>query len=267
MASARDWILVMYGRFLRRGSGWVSVGQLIELLDPLGCDAPSTRTAVSRMKRSGMIEPVDQGGVAGYRLTSDGEAFFSDGDRRVVERLESDGRWILASFSVPESKRRVRYQIRSRLIDLGFGQESSGLLIAPAGLGGEAERALRRDGLDGWVSLWIAEFGSLGSIADVVARSWDTAAIRARYEHFIESAAIAVAHPSTAERDGFVQYVQLWNEWRELAYLDPGLPVEALASDWPQPEAARLLEQVEVEFGPLAERHVATVTGAKANAR
>lgn len=260
MVSARDWILVLFGRFIRARGGWVSVRQLVEMLDALGSDAASTRTAVSRMKRSGFIAAETRDTLAGYRLTEDGEVFFADGDRRVVERSVPDGRWVLASFSVPESQRKVRYQIRTRLTDLGFGQESAGLLLAPAGLTAEAERTLRRAQLDSWVSLWVADFGSLGDISEVVSRTWDLDRLGSGYALYVSNASDALERSHGDDADVFVQYMRLNNAWRELRYLDPGLPADACGDRWPQPRAADLAEEVERRLRPAADRHYDAVT-------
>lgn len=255
MVSARDWTLVLFGRFVRAGGGWISVRQLIDLNEPLGADAASTRTAVSRMKRAGFVRSELRDGVAGYRLTDIGEAFFADGDRRIVERAAPDDRWVLASFSVPESQRSIRYKIRSRLVELGFGQMSAGLLIAPAGLHAEAERTLRREELAEWVLLWVAEFGALGAISTVVEQSWDTSLLRGRYDTYVARATEALGLTETDDANGFVRYMQLNNEWRELRYLDPGLPAAVIGQDWPQPEAADLADAVEAQLHPAANRH------------
>ncbi len=261
MASARDWVVVLFGLFIRRNSGWVSIAQLIELLEPLGADAASTRTAVSRLKRDGLIEACGRDGIAGYLLTADGEGFFADGDQRVLERSESDGRWVLASFSVPESKRAIRYKIRARLIELGFGQLSSGLLIAPAGLSSEAERTLRRNGLEQWVALWNAEFGALGDIGDVISNSWDIDDLRERYKSFISEAGAALNRGVTSESVAYQSYLHLVNEWRELAYLDPGLMSAVMGADWPQPQARELFDEVVIELGAAAEQFFRSVSG------
>lgn len=255
MASARDWILVLFGRFIRERYGWISSRHLVELLEPLGADAASTRTAISRMKRSGFVESRERDGLAGYQLTDAGERFFADGDQRVLARAPGDGRWVLASFSVPESKRSIRYRVRARLLDLGFGQESSGLLIAPSGLCGEAERALRRERLDEWVSLWVADFGALGSITEVVERSWDLEALRARYASYIQASMASLERGASDQQEAFALYVQRINDWRELSYLDPGLPALALPVDWPGPVAQELFETVERRLRPAADAH------------
>lgn len=254
MATARDWILVLFGRFIRVRGGWVPVRLLTQLLEPLGVDSPSVRTAISRMKRADFVEPAERLGVAGYQLTREGEAFFTDGDRRVLERRFDEEGWVLASFSVPEAERTVRYKIRARLTDLGFGQESAGLLVAPAGLAAEAERSLRREGLDAWVSLWMADFGSLGSLSDVVARSWDLPSLAAAYEGYIDHAAGALRSGWDDDDDAFVRYLPLVNDWRALQYLDPGLPAHALPLAWPQPEALALFDEIETKLFPAARR-------------
>jgi len=201
MPSARDWILVLYGCFVRtperqarrgtdpKAGGWVAAAHLVALLESLDTDAASTRTALHRMKRAGFLAAESRDGAAGYRLTAAGQEFFADGDRRVLERETGErgdeGSWVLASFSVPESQRRMRYRIRARLLDLGFGQESAGLLIAPVGLLAEAERVLEREGFDERVSLWVGRYGGPGDLAEVIRRAWDVDGLSRRYDTYL----------------------------------------------------------------------------------
>ncbi len=208
------------------------------------------------MKRRGFLASEDRDGIPGYSLTPEGETFFSDGDQRVLEQTTSDGRWVLASFSVPEARRSDRYKIRAVLTDLGFGQESAGLMIAPSGLAGEAERALVRDGLENWVSLWVADFGALGDVRSVIERAWDLQTMRAAIDQYTTAAEASLATASGSDSDGFVSYMHATNGWRELSYINPGLPTESLPDDWPQDRAQRLFDRVESELLPIAQRHV-----------
>ena len=79
-----------------------------------------------------------------------------DGDARIFGRRraeESDG-WLLVVFSVPESERDKRHQLRSQLTRLGFGTVAPGVWVAPGHLADEAAEVLARRGLAGYVDLF-----------------------------------------------------------------------------------------------------------------
>ena len=65
-----------------------------------------------------------------------------DGDARIFgrrARRRSDG-WLLVVFSVPETERDKRHQLRSPLTRLGFGTVAPGVWVAPGHLADEAAR-------------------------------------------------------------------------------------------------------------------------------
>ena len=65
----RDWILDIYGSFVREFGGWIAVADLLELLESLDVSGPSARSALSRMKTQGELESESAGTSRGYRLT------------------------------------------------------------------------------------------------------------------------------------------------------------------------------------------------------
>ena len=68
----RDRVLNVYGSFVRDDDGWIAAGDLITLMGELGVNSQAVRSAVSRMKHSGLLvaERVDR--RAGYALSARG---------------------------------------------------------------------------------------------------------------------------------------------------------------------------------------------------
>lgn len=119
----RALIVTVYGLYAREVGGWMSVASVIKLLARCGVDAPSVRSAIFRLKRRGLLAAAKVDGTAGYALTEEAYQILREGDRRIFERRQatsSEG-WLLAIFSVPETERDKRHQLRSRLSWLGFG--------------------------------------------------------------------------------------------------------------------------------------------------
>ena len=63
-ARPRHLIVTVYGLYARSDGGWLSVAALIRLLAELGVDEPAVRSAISRLKRRGILEARRQAGSA-----------------------------------------------------------------------------------------------------------------------------------------------------------------------------------------------------------
>ena len=121
-ARPRHLIVTVYGLYARSGGGWLSIAALIRLLAELGVDEPAVRSAISRLKRRGILEARRQEGSAGYQLSAEACAILREGDARIFRRRRAalaDG-WLLAVFSVPEAERHRRHVLRSELAS-GWG--------------------------------------------------------------------------------------------------------------------------------------------------
>lgn len=256
MSSARDLTLTLYGRFLRERGSWIAISQLVRLLEPLGVDPASTRSAISRLKRDGLVEADERSGLAGYALTRAGDAFFADGDLRIFDHpSEDDSAWVLATFRVPEAERNLRYRIRATLLDLGFGQLGNGLLIAPVARLDEAARRLRRENLADRTRLWRAEHGPLGHLADVVTEAWDLDLIRERYAA-VERLARQPIPTGLSDAAAFERHVAAIDAWRAARYADPGLPNRVMGPEWPAPFARDAFAALDDVLRPRSIAHL-----------
>jgi phenylacetic acid degradation operon negative regulatory protein len=241
-ARLRQLIVTVYGLYARSDGGWLSIAALIRLLADLGVDEPAVRSAISRLKRRGMLESRRQDGSAGYQLSAEALAILREGDARIFRRRRAtlaDG-WLLAVFSVPESQRDRRHVLRSELTRLGFGMVAPGVWIVPAHRQDATAETLRRLGLESYADLFHADHLAFGDPADKIRRWWDLDELERRYEAFIQAHEPALRRweerPGTqglaAQHEAFADYVRALTDWRRLPYLDPGLPVELLPDDW-----------------------------------
>lgn len=249
-------IVTVFGRYVRAHGGEIRIAALIEMMSALGVDAGVVRSSVSRLKQRGVL--VSEGGGA-YRLSASLEGVFAAGDRRIFEsrRAEADEPWLLASFSVPESERPLRHQLRKLLQRLGFGHVSGGLWIAPGLIVDETETALRGAGLDRYVDLFLGSRISSDPPEDSVREWWDLSAMGPLYRAFVDT--FAGVTGETDERAAFAAHVRAITQWRRLVYLDPGLPLSLLPEGWIGVEAARVFAELHAALEPAAERFVTSV--------
>ena len=265
-AQPRSLIVTIYGLYGRAASGWLSIAALIRLMAELDVEEPAVRSAISRLKQRGLLEPGKERGAAGYRLSGRGQAILAEGDRRIFERPRAslaDG-WLLAVFSVPEQQRARRHALRSRLAWLGFGSVAAGVWIAPAHLAAETRDVLASDGLTGYVSLFTAGHLAFGDVRREVGRWWDLDRLEQLYQAFIDSAGPALDRWADQPGDAaaaFADYVRVLTAWRRLPFLDPGLPPELLPADWHGARAAELFARIRAVLAGPAGQHVAEITG------
>src|SRR5260370_16157397 len=149
-ARLRHLIVTVYGLYARSDGGWLSVAALIRLLSDLRVDEPAVRSAISRLKRRGILQSQRYGGAAGYQLSAEALAILREGDARIFRRgraTPADG-WVLAVFSVPESERHPRHALRSELTRLALGMVAPGVWIVPAHPQDTTAETLRRLQLD-----------------------------------------------------------------------------------------------------------------------
>ena len=266
--SPKDRILDIYGLFARDYGGWIAVSGLIALMSELGIDAQAVRSAASRMKRSGLLVSERVDGKAGYALSTSGSEILEAGDRRIFHggARQHDASWLLVLFSIPESERKKRYLIRSRLARLGFAPGPAASWIAPAGLLEEARMMLERAGLDSYVSFFEGEFRAEDGDAHAAASAWDLDGINKLYQEYL-----AVYRPVIdswvasvgSDRDAFVHHMNNISGWRPLPYADPGLPRSVTPDGWLAEEARTVFMKLHRQLRSGAHRfYLATVDAA-----
>ena len=257
----RQLIVTLYGLYAREHGSWLSIAAVVRLMADLGVEEPAVRSSISRLKRRGLLDARRVDGVAGYALTDVGEEILADGDARIFGRRradEADG-WLLVVFSVPESERERRHQLRSQLTRLGFGTVAPGVWVAPGHLADEAAEVLGRRGLAGYVELFRGAHRAMGEVSDNVARWWDLDHLHVRYAEFLdrqEPVRERLASDDGAEPEqAFADYVRLLTDWRRLPYADPGLPLDLLPPDWNGARAADLFADLRGRLADPAHTH------------
>jgi phenylacetic acid degradation operon negative regulatory protein len=246
----RQLIVTLYGLYARERGGWLSIAAVVRLMAALGVEEPAVRSSISRLKRRGLLDARRVDGVAGYALTEVAQDILADGDARIfgLRRAEVSDGWLLVVFSVPESERDKRHQLRSQLTRLGFGTVAPGVWVAPGHLADGATEVLTRRGLAGYVELFRGAHLALGQIRDNVASWWDLDQLQARYAEFLERQEPVreriAAGDGAGPEQAFADYVRLLTDWRRLPYADPGLPLDLLPGDWNGARAADLFSEL-----------------------
>jgi len=230
--AARSLLLTVLGEYvLPRGEGvWQET--LVGTLVSLGYTSQAARQALARSAREGWLGTERRGRRARMHLSESAAELLRTGAQRIYafgEPWEWDGRWLVLVVRVPESRREVRHQLRTRLAWAGLGSLGGGVWLTPHVERESELTAAIQDEAAAEATSFIATLGSLGSPGALAAAGWDLAAVREHYAEFI--ADFRGVRPSSPQASFRLQTL-LVHAWRKFPFLDPDLPVELLPSNW-----------------------------------
>ena len=213
--SARSLLLTVLGEFVfpREGRAWT--GALVEALGALGVEPKSARQALARLGAEGLVEAERHGRRVQWSLTEAGSRLIAEGTERIYTFMRNphswDGRWLVLNVAIPESQRRLRHQLRTRLTWLGMGSPAPGLWIVPDTADEQTDPAR------------------------LLSAAWDLSDVAQRYEDFIDDFS---RRTPDSDREAFVAQVELIQAWRGFPFADPEIPPELLPAGWPGERAA-----------------------------
>lgn len=257
-------IVTVFGIFCRAENAAIAVADLISLLADCGVESSAVRSAVSRLKKRGLLESQRQGRSTVYAPSAALRSVFQEGDAHIFDppRAALDDRWLLAAFTVPESHRHLRHRIRSIFAKRGAGSVTPGVWIVPSLNTERICAELGHENLLDYVEFFAADYLGPEQLAEKVASWWDLAALAGLYDGFVTNwRPVLQQDVQDSPARAFSQYVLLMTQWRRLPYLDPGLPLEALPQPWPAEDASQLMRALHARLGPAARAHVENVTG------
>ncbi len=251
--SARGLLLTLLGEFVLTGDGTAWTSAVLATFARLGIEQKTTRQALMRTAAAGWLTAEKAGRRTRWRLTGAARQMLTDGAARIYSFTgpdpDWDGRWLLISARIPESDRRARHVVRTRLSWAGFGSLGPGLWISPhPDREAEAVRVLREAGIADDAHVFTARRSGLGDERVMVATAWDLTAIEEEYEQFIEE------FRPPAPEDVLGRQIELVHAWRRFPALDPALPRELLPARWSGLEAARLFGEQHQQWSAAAGR-------------
>jgi phenylacetic acid degradation operon negative regulatory protein len=264
--AARSLLLTILGEFVLPRGEPVWQETLVAALVSVGYTEQAARQALARSVRDGWLSTERFGRRARMSLSPPTAELLATGASRIYsfgEPWEWDGRWLVLILRVPEARREVRHQLRTRLAWAGLGSMGGGVWLTPRV---EREAELRDAVLEASAAeatSFVASLGLLGRPEDVAAAAWDLDAVAEHYEAFIED--FAAIRPSSAEAS-FRMQTLLVHAWRKFPFLDPDLPVELLPAAWPRRRAHELFAGRHARWSQPAQDHFAELESARPRA-
>jgi phenylacetic acid degradation operon negative regulatory protein len=261
--SARSLLLTLLGEFVLPHDGPVWTATIVEILDSLNIEQKSARQALARTAADGWLTPERIGRSVRWSLTPPGRRLLTEGAERIyafgTPAAAWDGQWLILYLSVPESRRRLRHQLKTKLTWASFGSPGPGMWISPSpGREAEMRSVIEGLGLGAGAMSFTARFAGVGSERAMVRRAWDLDAVAGRYEDFV--ATFEDLRPDSPDATMLAQ-TRLVHEWRRFPFLDPRLPVELLPPEWVGDHARKLFAARHAEWADGAQLRWRELTG------
>ncbi len=199
-------LFTLLGEFVLPSDGTAWTSAVLAAFERLGVAEKATRQALMRTSNAGWLTAEKVGRRTRWLLTPAATRLLTEGARRIYTFGPSqawDGQWVLVQVRIPESDRRARHVVRTRLAWDGYGSLGPGLCLSDT--------------------------------RNMVAAAWDLPEVEAEYEEFIEE----FRFPSQPA-DVLLRQLELVHAWRRFPALDPALPRELLPPRWSGTTAAEL---------------------------
>ncbi len=233
---ARSLVFDLFGDYLRFRGGEVRLRTLTGLMAGFDVPEATVRVVVTRLRKEGWLESRRDGRETTYLLTDAAWTLLDEGRARIFDRATGpwDGQWHMVIYSVPETERALREQLRKRLAWLGFGPLSASVWLSP-----HDRIAQVRTSFPDQPSLRLDAFHArsegAGSDRDMADRSWDLAGLDRDYAALLAEYRPRLERYRRGEvqgRDALVERMQLVQDYRRFPFRDPDLPPELLPAGW-----------------------------------
>jgi phenylacetic acid degradation operon negative regulatory protein len=250
-------LLTVLGEFVLPSREPVWTGALLRALGSLGIEEKAARQALARASSEGLLQADRVGRRTRWHLTPGGEQLLEEGTERIYSFMRHphrwDGRWLVLAVTVPETQRRLRHRLRTRLTWAGMGSPAPGLWVVPdAGRAEEVQAIVHELGIEHSTMSWTGPTAGIGDPQDVVSAAWRLDEIETAYDDFVEE---FTNWQVSDQQDAFVAQVRLVHAWRRFPALDPALPAELLDHDWPGPDAATVFHRCHERWHRRAQAH------------
>jgi len=233
---ARSLVFDLFGDYLRYRGGEVRLRTLIALMECFDVPESTVRVVVARLRKEGWLATRRDGRETVYALTEATWKLLDEGRARIFGRATGpwDGYWRMVVYSVPESERALREQLRKRLTWLGFGPLASGVWLCPHDRVAEVragfvdQPAVRLDAFH-------ARSEGLAADRDMAARAWDLVALDRDYAELLRRYRARLAEFRTGVllgRQALIERVRLVHDYRLFPFRDPDLSPELLPEGW-----------------------------------
>jgi phenylacetic acid degradation operon negative regulatory protein len=233
---ARSLVFDLFGDYLRYRGGEARLRGLISLMACFDVPEATVRVVMNRLRKEDWLSSRRDGRETVYALTDASWALLDEGRDRIFNRARGpwDGHWNMVIYSVPETERALREQLRKKLAWFGFGPLSSAVWLSPHDRGDQVREAFADEPA---VKLDVFRSRSAGLEADrdIAARAWDLDELDRDYVELLEVYRPRLRAYRSGElqgADALVERMKLVHDYRRFPFRDPDLPPELLPEGW-----------------------------------
>ena len=255
---ARALIFDLLGDYVRIGGSEIRLKALVALGEQLDIAPPTMRVMAARMREEQWLAARRDGREAIYSLTPKTLHLLADGQKRIFRDQPPPwtGEWSMVIYTVPESDRPTREQLRRDLAWLGFGPLAPATWVSPHPLlshVADIGATLPNARLD-LVTMRAHDVAADRAIAD---RCWDLATLNREYSTFIRDLRLNLPRyrNTLTGSEALRARINLVHTYRHFPYHDPGLPPELQPAGWLGEQARTLFNEAHTLLLPNAQQH------------
>ncbi|WP_205620293.1 phenylacetic acid degradation operon negative regulatory protein PaaX [Alteribacter aurantiacus] len=266
--NTRSMIFTLYGDYIRHYGNEIWIGSLISLLKEFGHNEQSIRAAISRMNKQGWVQSRKEGNKSYYFLTERGVNRIEEAADRIfkLKNAHWDGKWRMLMYTIPETKRTIRDELRKELVWSGFGTLSNSCWISPNPLDKQVDDLIKKYAINDYVHFFVSEYKGPRESRQVIEECWNLNEINDRYQSFIKTYSEKyiidknkIEKGEISDGECFVERTKLVHEYRKFLFVDPGLPEDLLPKRWLGDYAASLFADYYKALAEPASRFFETV--------
>ena len=233
---ARSLVFDLFGDYLRYRGGEARLRNLVSLMGCFDVPEATVRVVVARLRKEGWLSSRRDGRETVYTLTDAAWSLLDEGRERIFQRARGpwDGQWHMVIYSVPESERGLREQLRKKLAWLGFGALSSSVWLSPHDRTGLLRDAFAEEPV-ARLDVFRSRSGGLAADREIAARSWDLEGLDRAYAELLATYRPRLPGYRAGElhgADALVERMTLIHDYRRFPFRDPDLPPELLPEGW-----------------------------------
>jgi phenylacetic acid degradation operon negative regulatory protein len=262
-------ITTVFGDAILPRGGRVSLGSMIQLLQPLGVNERLVRTAVYRLVKDEWLQSEALGRRTDYMLTPSGRSRFDEASRQIyaADIPGWDRRWRLI-LVVGDLELRVRERLRKSLFWHGFGETASGSFVHPTADLEKVMESLMSEGQEAVLAKLMplvavnSRVTPCATDIDMVKKAWNLDGLALSYEGFLQkyepirAALLSFGLEDVSPDNAFLVRTLLIHDVRRLLLRDPQLPESLLPTTWPGSRARLLCRDLYRKLLPLSEQHL-----------
>ncbi|MFJ1301484.1 phenylacetic acid degradation operon negative regulatory protein PaaX [Pseudomonadota bacterium AL_CKDN230030165-1A_HGKHYDSX7] len=268
---AKSLCVSLLGDALGPHGGAIWLGDLIELLAPVGINERLLRTSVFRLVSQGWLHSERHGRRSLYLMSEQGQRNTARASQRIYEgpAAEWSGEWTLVALPRTGGNGLAeRAELRRELEWEGFALVAPGLFAHPATEARAAHDILEKLGIpDRALVLSARDLAGAGGlpIASLAPQCWNLDAVAEQYRlfirHFGPLETLLEAPDAAQPAQAFALRVLLLHHWRRIVLHDPQLPMPMLPAQWPGIPAREMCRRLYWRLFDASESHLDAVAG------